>query len=53
MGIILDVVFQLIIYHVVHPGAALLIGPILICLPYALSGALTTPLARWLDGRRK
>jgi hypothetical protein len=47
MGIILDVLFQLIIYHAVHPGAALLIGPILICFPYVLSRALTTRLARF------
>ncbi len=48
MGIILDVVLQLVIYRAVHPGAAVLIGPILICFPYALSRALTTRLARWL-----
>ncbi len=47
MGILLDVVFQLVIYRAVHPGAALLIGPLLICVPYALSRALTTRLARW------
>ena len=52
MGIILDVVFQLILYHEVHPGAALLVGPILICFPYALSRALTTRLARWLGVRQ-
>jgi hypothetical protein len=44
MGIVLDVVFQLVLYHSVHPGAALVIGPILICAPYALSRALTTRL---------
>ena len=49
MGIILDVVFQLILYRAVHPGAALVIGPILICTPYALSRALTTRLARGLE----
>jgi hypothetical protein len=47
MGIIMDVVFQLVIYREVHPGAAVLIGPILICTPYALSRAVTTRLARW------
>jgi len=47
VGIILDVVFQLVIYHEVHPGAAVLVGPIFICVPYALSRALTTRLARW------
>jgi len=46
MGIILDLVFQLVLYHAVHPGAALVVGPILICLPYALSRALTNRLAR-------
>ena len=48
-GIIMDVVFQLVIYHSVHPGAALLVGPILICFPYALSRATTIRLARWLE----
>jgi len=51
MGIVLDVVFQLVIYHEVHPGAALLVAPILICVPYALSRALTTRMARWLGKR--
>jgi hypothetical protein len=53
MGIILDVVFQLVLYREVHPGAALLIGPILICAPYALSRALTTRLARWRGESRE
>jgi hypothetical protein len=48
VGIILDAVFQLVIYKAVHPGAALVIGPILICVPYALSRVLTTRLARRL-----
>jgi hypothetical protein len=51
MGIILDVVFQLVLYRAVHPGAALVIGPILIGIPYALSRALTTRLARGLGGK--
>ena len=46
VGIIMDVVFQLVIYHSVHPGAALVVGPILICAPYVMSRALTTRLAR-------
>jgi hypothetical protein len=45
-AIVLDIVFQLILYHSVHPGAALVVGPILICIPYAVSRALTTSLAR-------
>jgi len=47
MGVILDVVFQLVLYREVHPGAAVLIGPVLISVPYALSRALTTRLAGW------
>jgi hypothetical protein len=53
MGITLDVVFQLTIYHEVHPGAALVVGPILVCLPYAVSRALTTRLARRFGARRE
>jgi hypothetical protein len=45
LGIILDLVFQLILYRSVHPGAALVVGPILICLPYAISRALTNRVA--------
>jgi hypothetical protein len=48
MGILLDLVLQLVLYRAVHPGAALLIGPILIGVPYALSRALTNRLARRL-----
>jgi hypothetical protein len=53
MGIILDVVFQLVIYREVHPGAAVVVGPILVGLPYALSRALTTRVAGWLGRRRR
>jgi hypothetical protein len=45
MGIILDVVFQFVLYRAVHPGAALVVGPILICVPYSVSRALTNRLA--------
>ncbi len=47
MGIVLDVVFQLVLYREVHPAPALLIGPILICFPYVASRALTNRLASW------
>jgi hypothetical protein len=52
MGIILDLVFQLVLYRAVHPGAALVVGPILISVPYALSRALSTRLARAFARRR-
>ncbi len=48
MGIVLDAVAQLLIYRQVHPGAALVIGPVLICFPYAVSRALTNRVARLL-----
>jgi hypothetical protein len=46
MGIVLDAVAQLLIYRQVHPGAALVIGPMLIGLPYAVARALTNRVAR-------
>lgn len=51
-GIILDLVFQLVLYRSVHPGAALVVGPILICAPYALSRALSNRLVGW-SGRKE
>lgn len=51
VGIILDVVAQFLIFQRVHPGAALLIGPLLITAPYAFTRAVTNRLAR-LIGRR-
>jgi len=51
LGIIMDLVFQLILYHSVHPAAALVVGPILICFPYAVSRALTTRLAHGMMER--
>ncbi len=45
-GVILDIVFQLILYHSVHPAPALLVALTLICIPYAASRALTTRLTR-------
>jgi hypothetical protein len=51
MGIILDLVFQFVLYRAVHPGAAVVVGPILVCAPYSLSRALTNRVVRGL--RRK
>jgi hypothetical protein len=53
VGIVLDVVFQLVLYREVHPGAAVIIGPILTCAPYALCRALTRRVAGWLRGARR
>jgi len=51
IGIILDVVAQFLIFRQVHPGAALMIGPVLITMPYALARAVTNRVSR-LIGRR-
>jgi hypothetical protein len=40
MGILLDSVFQWVILGVSHPGAALVVGPVLIVTPYAVARAL-------------
>jgi hypothetical protein len=45
VGIVLDAVAQFLIYGQVHPGAALVIGPVLICLPYSVARALTNRMA--------
>jgi hypothetical protein len=48
IGIILDVVAQFLIFRQVHPGAALLIGPVLITAPYAIARGLTNRAARMI-----
>jgi hypothetical protein len=44
-AIILDVISQLLIFREVHPGAALLLGPILIAVPYSIARALANRIA--------
>jgi hypothetical protein len=46
MGILLDAVFQWVILGVSHPGASLVVGPVLIVVPYSLARALSNRLAR-------
>lgn len=45
-GIILDVVAQFLIFQQVHPGAAVVIGPVLITAPYAIARAMTNRAVR-------
>jgi hypothetical protein len=47
VAILLDVAAQFLIFRMVHPGAALVLGPMLIALPYAMSRALTNRIVRW------
>jgi hypothetical protein len=46
IAIVLDAVSQLLIYREVHPGAALVVGPVLISIPYALARGVTNRVAR-------
>lgn len=46
MGILVDAVCQRIILGVVHPGAALVLGPVLIMVPYAVSRALSNRVSQ-------
>lgn len=46
MGILMDAVFQWIILGVSHAGAALVVGPVLILVPYAIARALSNRVAR-------
>jgi len=46
IAIILDLVSQFLIFREVHPGAALLMGPVLIAVPYAVSRALANRILR-------
>ena len=46
MGILLDSVFQWVILGRSHPGAALVVGPVLVATPYAVARALANRAAR-------
>jgi hypothetical protein len=46
MGILMDALFQWVILGVSHPGAALVVGPVLIIVPYALARAFSNRVAQ-------
>ena len=46
VGILLDAVSQWLILGVAHPGAALVVGPVLISLPYASARGISNRIAR-------
>jgi hypothetical protein len=52
VAILLDMISQFLIFRFVHPGAALLLGPVLIALPYALSRSMAHRIAQWHIHRR-
>jgi hypothetical protein len=51
IAILLDIASQLLTFRMVHPGAALILGPVLIGLPYASSRALTNRIGRLRPNR--
>jgi hypothetical protein len=46
MGILLDSIFQWLILGASYPGAALVVGPVLIVAPYSVARALSNRLVR-------
>jgi hypothetical protein len=52
IAILLDLISQFLIFHEIRPGAALVVGPVLIAVPYSLSRALANRAWRWKDQRR-
>jgi len=46
VAILLDCISQFLILRAVYPGAALVVGPVLIAIPYSLSRALSN---RWVQ----
>jgi len=52
VAILLDMISQYLIFGEVRPGAALVVGPVLIAVPYALSRALANRAWRWKNQHR-
>lgn len=50
VAILLDAISQFLILHQIFPGAALVVGPVLIALPYSISRALSN---RWFSSRTR
>ncbi len=51
IAIILDVISQFLIFREVYPGAALVLGPVLIAVPYSISRALANRIT-WRRSQR-
>ena len=46
IAILLDIISQYLIFRNVHPGAAVILGPVLISLPYVLARAFANRISR-------
>jgi hypothetical protein len=53
MGVLLDALSQRLILGMVHPGVALIVGPVLVSGPYAVARALANRATTTLDRRRQ
>ena len=53
IAILLDLISQFLIFHEVRPGAALVVGPMLIGVPYVVSRALSNRIWRWSNHRKR
>ena len=53
IAILLDLISQFLIFHEVRPGAALVVGPLLIGVPYGVSRALSNRIWRWSSHRKR
>jgi hypothetical protein len=51
VAVLLDLISQFVIFHEIHPGAAVIIGPVLIAVPYVLSRAFSNRI--WQKYHRK
>lgn len=45
IAVILDLISQFLIFREIHPGAALILGPVLIATPYSISRSLANRIA--------
>jgi hypothetical protein len=53
IAILLDLIAQFLIFHEVRPGAALVVGPVLIGVPYGVSRALSNRIWRRSNHRKQ
>ena len=53
IAILLDLISQFLIFHEVRPGAALVVGPLLIGVPYVVSRALSNRIWYWSNRRKR
>jgi hypothetical protein len=53
IAILMDLISQFLIFREIRPGAALLLGPVLICVPYALARTFGNRISRSLGDHQR